>query len=193
MAELDLPDLPPDVQRLTAPLRRCALGPAGLQPASRALLERLTPQALVAPLPLADEVAAQACLAGLWLLHDGLEESHCLSQELHTPEGGFWHGILHRREPDPDNAKYWFRRVGTHPIFPGLLAAARESAARRAPGAAACKLTGASRWDPFAFVDLCEACRGTGGDVEAFCRDVQQREWKLLFEWCYRAARGAAD
>ena len=52
---------------------------------------------------------AQACLAGLWLYHDFLDESHSISQEIATSTGSFWHGIMHRREPDPSNAKYWFR------------------------------------------------------------------------------------
>lgn len=190
MAELELSDLPPDVQRLTSPLRICELGPAAPQRASRALLERLTPQTLVGPGPPANADAAQACLAGLWLLHDDFEESHRLSQELHAPEGSFWHGILHRREPDPDNAKYWFRRVGSHAVFAPLLATARELASQPALSAAVRHLTGKSKWDPFAFVDLCEASRGAGNSDEAFCRQVQQQEWRLLFEHCYRLARG---
>src|SRR5262245_6497073 len=67
------------------------------------------------PLTVRDRDMAAACRAGLWLRFNYLDESHKISQDIDTPEGSFWHGILHRREGDYDNAKYWFRRVGTHP------------------------------------------------------------------------------
>src|SRR5262245_25063275 len=53
-------------------------------------------------------LAAQACLAGLWLLANDLNASHRISQELETPEGSYWHAVMHRREGDYGNAKYWF-------------------------------------------------------------------------------------
>ena len=63
-----------------------------------------------------DREMARACLAALWLYHDFLDESHRISQSVHGREGSYWHGIMHRREGDYANAKYWFRRVGAHPI-----------------------------------------------------------------------------
>src|SRR5450432_255553 len=60
----------------------------------------------------------EGAVAGLWLYFSCLDEAHAVAQDLETPEGSFWHGILHRREPDPANAAYWFRRVGQHPVFP---------------------------------------------------------------------------
>ena len=58
-----------------------------------------------------DREMAKACLAGLWLYHDFLDQSHRISQGLHGREGSYWHGIMHRREGDFANAKYWLRRV----------------------------------------------------------------------------------
>src|SRR5688500_18443569 len=54
----------------------------------------------------------------LW--HDHLDASHTVSQNIETPDGSWLHGIMHRREPDYGNAKYWFRRVGQHEAYPKL-------------------------------------------------------------------------
>ena len=35
-----------------------------------------------------------------------------LIQEAKGDLGSYWHGMLHRREGDFDNARYWFRRAG---------------------------------------------------------------------------------
>jgi hypothetical protein len=71
---------------------------------------------------LANTPALRATLteAGLWLLAGELDRSHSVSQILETAEGSYWHGIMHRREGDFWNAKYWFRRVGRHPVLEQL-------------------------------------------------------------------------
>jgi len=55
--------------------------------------------------------------AAVWLLAGELDRSHEVSQGIETPEAAYWHGIMHRREGDFWNAKYWFRKVGKHPVF----------------------------------------------------------------------------
>jgi len=179
----------PAVTNLLTPGQWMPLGPGRPCEAARPALKALTIEGLLAPRTVRDQAMAKSCLAGLWLLHNFLDEAHTLSQEIETPEGSWWHGMLHRREPDFDNARYWFRRVGRHPLFATLGQELAAAAASR-PAASKRLMQGAS-WDPFAFIDLCAAVTEQGGELEEFCRRWQQREWELLFDRCWAAARGA--
>lgn len=57
--------------------------------------------------------------AGVLLLHDFDTQAHSIVQGLEgdgqLQTADYWHGIMHRREPDPGNAAWWFRRVSGHP------------------------------------------------------------------------------
>ena len=150
-------------------------------------LSALDEAALLGGRAVRDREMARACLAGLWLLHDFLDESHRISQGLHGREGSYWHGMMHRREGDYANAKYWFRRVGAHPIHETLKLRARGLLRDAAEEAA--QLPSRSGWDPSVFVDLCEAACAGGNGAEP-CRKIQQQEWQLLFDFCYRRALG---
>jgi len=156
----------------------------GVEPALRESIENL-----FAPAKIIDRQAAEACHAGLWLLFDYFDESHSISQDLETLEGSYWHAILHRREPDYGNAKYWFRRVARHPVFDALREAAAELTRPAGPSARIGFLAEQLMWDAFAFVDLCEAA-GRGAADENLCRKIQRREWDLLFDYCYQRALG---
>jgi len=135
---------------------------------------------------------AVCCLAGLWLLAGHLNESHRLSQEIKTPSGSYWHGLMHRLEPDVANSKYWFRRVEQHPVFSSLLIDAQALASSHKLDGPAAFLTATIEWDPIAFVDLCEACVTRQSPHEDLCREIQRREWELLFDhcWCGAMSRG---
>jgi hypothetical protein len=126
--------------------------------------------------PIVDVMAAEACRAGLWLYFDFLTESHQISQSLATAEGSFWHAIMHRREPDPENSKYWWRRVGSHPVIHQLVQSATS--------------VGYDYHNPFQFVDDCERIRDSGQPEEWIAQQVQRLEWELLFDYCYRKAVG---
>ena len=114
---------------------------------------------------------ADCVRSGLFLYFCALDESHIISQGIHTPSGSYWHGIMHRQEGDWSNAKYWFRRTGSHPVFDDL---ERETGAR---------------WDPFEFVDRCSRA-ATGREDAREPTALQLIEWRFLMRHCYRKAVG---
>ncbi len=126
----------------------------------------------------------RTCQAGLWLLANELDLSHELSQEIHSAEGSYWHGIMHRREGDFENAKYWFRRVGRHAVFDSL---AEEIASLRV------NLPEAPSdlpWDQLCnastvattLVDCCRRHKSNSSLLGEIC----WREWQLLFGHCWQ-------
>ena len=131
--------------------------------------------------------------AGMLLLWDLLDASHDISQSMEgqgTPRtGDYWHGIMHRREPDAGNASYWFRRVGQHPAFASL--ASGLTAWMRYQSASAEEMAVVSRllqkngsWDPFAMIELSQQALRMPGSVEhRCCRRIQYFEMLNLLCW----------
>jgi len=178
----------PAVAQLIDPEQLGELGPGRPNRDLREKLANLSEEDVVRG-PIRDHDMARCCLAGIWLWHDFLDESHTISQSISSASGSYWHGVMHRREPDYSNAKYWFRRVGEHPIFGPLVAAAGDLAQQDAPPEAAWLREGPA-WDPYRFIDLCQAAARRGGGLEELCRRVARAEWFLLFDFCHRHAGG---
>jgi len=95
--------------------------------------------------------------AALYLYTDDLESSHSCSQSMETDTGSFWHGIMHRREGDFGNSRYWFRRASSHPL-----------------------IAGPPYLDPVGLVDA--VSKASSDDITLVER--QRTEWSVLFEWC---------
>ena len=167
LATPDLPSLGPssrgsvwDSGKVRAEVERAA-GELKLKPAQRDLVE-----------------------SAVLLWHDHLDESHTLSQDITSSCGSFLHGIMHRREPDYGNAKYWFTRTGQHATFPEI--AARVSDLLDASGDTDLRetLVPNGRWDSFAMVDAVAAAeRGRRpAEQKALLQKVQQVELEVLLE-----------
>lgn len=168
----DISAYSPAISSILREPRLPELGPGKPNLAMRSALDQLTPEKAFPSL--SDRSMALGCISGLWLLHDFLDESHTISQELHSATGSYWHAIMHRREPDASNSKYWFRQVGSHPVLSQM--------ASEVPA------LGYAVQSAFDFIDFCERVRGSGSPEEMLARRVQLLEWQLLFDWCYRQA-----
>ena len=152
LSELSPAFIPAD---LLAEIERSPLPPLGSGGGDAALSERLQGGQISSgegrDLP-------PSAVAGLWLLAGDLDRSHSISQGIEDRDGSFWHAIMHRREGDFGNAKYWFRRVGSHPVLD--------------------RLAVTDYGDAYDFVDRCEAARNR--EDRTLC-DLQWLEWQRLF------------
>jgi hypothetical protein len=196
MADLPL-DQPPDP--LVSPLVLSLLRQAGPNaygklvvagptpaPAHRAL-DGIQPEQLLAQ-PVKNPDDARAALAGLWLWHDALSESHEISQALVSPTGSFWHAIMHRLEGDFSNAKYWYRRCDTHHVNKMMGAIASSLAGDLSADRSVAHALG-DGWNPLGFVDLVQAVHTKPADPRhKLAVRLQRAEWIGLFNYCVREA-----
>jgi len=167
------------------------LGPgprAGVRPLAalnRELEEALTQAGLT-------DHRSELVRATVLLWHDHLDAAHTLAQDVETKDGSYVHAILHRREPDYGNAKYWFHRVGKHPCFAELAARVTAMLEGAADGNLLDTIVPRGQWDSFAFVNACEAAsRRPGNDATVgLLRKMQQIEFEVLLE--YLTANAAA-
>ncbi len=123
---------------------------------------RLLVDHILAKPAIARHAQGPALAAGLWLYVDQLDSAHRICQ---AHEGDathdYWHAILHRREGDFSNSKYWFRRVGRHEA----MTAAGEN------------------YDPVSLVDAVEQAVRENRTTDALLAR-QRQEWRALFDWC---------
>ena len=153
---------------------------------ARSLLQGLECVELFAPRNVVAVDFAEAAQSGLYVYLSCMDQAHAIAQEIRTPTGSYWHGILHRMEPDFSNARYWFRQVRQHEIFPALREAVIEIAGNPMP-----EFKVKPRWDAGRFIDHCEGVhKRPNPDLEPILLEIQLAEWQLLFDFCCRKALG---
>jgi hypothetical protein len=131
-----------------------------------------------------------ALAAGLLQVYDLWDASHEAAQRAddlgERDFSAYWHGIAHRREPDPGNAAYWFRRVGRHPLFTPLADVARPLLDEHGDPSLTSRLISGGAWNASAMIDLCTEAR-PGTPREAIARRLQRLEMWLLLEATFAA------
>jgi len=141
-------------------------------------------------LPASSRAEAMPLKSALFLWNDDLDGCHTVAQEIKTPTGSYLHAVMHRREPDYSNSKYWFGQFGAHPVFPRVREAAL-GALGDAPSPSGA-LSGLARdirsrpvWDGALMVDACEdaARKDAPPDYVGFLRSLQREEIALLAEF----------
>ena len=98
---------------------------------------------------------------GLFYAGDALDRAHSIFQEVDTPEGAYWHGMLHRREGDFSNSRYWIQRAGRVAALAGLDALS-----------------------PVLFIGKCEAAAKKQEDPGGLL-ELQRQEWDAMMRWSW--------
>jgi hypothetical protein len=161
--------------------------PAALGPASRAGTNPLPElRSALAKIFHADKQTPreqEEVTALIFLWHDHFDEAHALAQAIANPDGSLIHAILHRREPDYSNAKYWFHRVGQHPSYAATGTAVAALPASAAEQKLRDQFNRDGKWDPIAFTDACQEDSHNGAKNGVFLRQVQKTEFTALLHY----------
>ena len=121
-------------------------------------------------------------VAGLWLYVDELDKAHEACQNLDTPTGAYWHAIMHRREGDFSNAKYWFQRAAKHPAMDLI----------DLTGGGAGSGTSVAAYSAKDVVDRVQRSVERDDPTNPALVSIQHKEWKALFNWCVKQSSAYA-
>lgn len=122
----------------------------------------------------------RGAVAGVYVWLGSFESAHAVAQDLETPEGRYWHAIVHRMEPDSWNSGYWFRQLGSHPVFAALRVEAVRLVGETGGGFRVPEV-----WDPHRFIAFCDEVREEpAGALLELARRIHTAEWRLLFHHC---------
>ena len=169
-------------------------------------LDRVNPETLISGSAASSD--NQTLLqAALHLYNDDLDASHsiCQSFDRECAPASFWHGLIHRREPDFRNAKGWFGRSekwegllqirdGVQDVLERILLMPEYGTSRDTAFALKRHLDAEGVWDSAHFVDMVEANqeREEIDEMEGlFLREIQEAEMISALDWSHRCAIGA--
>ena len=102
----------------------------------------------------------------------------------------YWHAIMHRREGDFSNSKYWLARCRSHPSSAAIAQSLPKLIEAHSTDPATAAVAGGG-WNPPAFVDLVEQIHNRPNDPRReTVIAIQRLEWRILFAHC---AAGIAE
>lgn len=163
------------------------------------IIERLSPNELINREP-CDKDYSLAWKSGLHLWNDSLDKSHTISQGIENETGSYWHGIMHRMEPDYSNAKYWFRLVGAHPAFETLQIKVSdylekygilEKVNHPQIKSILLEISKQDKWDPYLFIDAVELeVQSQESYAKGALERIQQLEMLNLLQYTYHKCCG---
>lgn len=115
--------------------------------------------------------------AALFYYHNALEDSHKEAAKDEGDIAAYWHGMVHRREGDFENARYWMRRAGEQPVFPEMHSRATDATPH---------MGRQGKWDPFLFVHLCEQYKYGETEYQKEIAQLQRVEFAVMFDYVWR-------
>lgn len=126
------------------------------------------------------DVGAFALVRGAVLYAlDELDAAHRIFQDDSSSLGSYWHGMMHRREADFDNARYWFRCTGRLGVFGRLHELARDASRDMAKQ---------PTWDPYLFTGQCEQAKFGATELIPECVALQRAEFAGMLAHCWEKA-----
>ena len=152
-------------------------------PGAHGRLSAIDPSKLISG-EIRDPEMAQAIACSLWLWHDWLDEAHAIAQRLHNETGSFWHAIMHRRQGDFANSKYWLKHCQAHPALRAIGNQATVLLGELPADNRLLRLT-MDGWNAEYFVDLVEQQHARPDvDLAPILVVLQLLEWRVLTEYC---------
>lgn len=178
------------------------LFPAGIRETFlKGHLDRLDLESLVSG-PVSSPEDRTLLLAALHLFNDDLDSSHAICQAFgrERVSANYWHGIIHRREPDFKNARGWFARAerwegllqirdSVQDVLQRVLLIPEYGTARDTAYGLKRHLDSVGIWDPGYFIDMWVAFRESdekNAMEDLLLREVQEAEMVAALDWAYR-------
>jgi len=145
-------------------------------------------------------------LAVAHLFNDDYDGSHTICQgfEREHAAASYWHGLIHRREPDYRNARGWYGRATqwegclnirdrVQDVLERVMLMPEYGGARDLAFGLKQHVDATGNWDPLYFTDLCERSDANSERAASevlLLEEIQEAEMVGALDWTYRCVVG---